>query len=92
MSKIRYQLIAAGRVQGVGFRYFCQTTADTLGISGWARNRSDGTVEIEAQGEKSHIHSFLTKIGRGPALSQVSELHKNEIPLQADESSFTIKY
>jgi acylphosphatase len=49
MNTVR--IIFSGRVQGVGFRWHVQRTAQDLGISGWVRNRSDGTVEAVCQGK-----------------------------------------
>ena len=46
----RRHLTVRGRVQGVGFRCFAQETAESLGLTGWVRNREDGAVEAEAQG------------------------------------------
>ena len=48
-----------GRVQGVGFRYSTQHEAVKLGITGYARNLDDGSVEVLACGEAMQVHSFL---------------------------------
>jgi acylphosphatase len=64
----RSQLHASveGRVQGVGFRAFTQKIAVVHDLTGWVRNRWDGTVEILAEGEKSNLEEFLNKVHRGP--------------------------
>ncbi len=52
----------SGQVQGIGFRASVQNWAEGLGLAGWVRNNSDGTVEIEAEGEENILQSFLTQI------------------------------
>ena len=47
---VRVRAVVAGRVQGVWFRESCRREAERLGVTGWVRNRADGSVEIEAQG------------------------------------------
>ncbi|MFN4244944.1 MAG: acylphosphatase [Brevinematia bacterium] len=63
-----------GRVQGVGFRYFVQRNAEKLGIKGWVRNKSDGSVEILAYGEEEKISKLLSLINQGPSLSYVTDV------------------
>ena len=92
MSKIRVHLVVSGRVQGVGFRYFCDRTAVDLGITGWVRNESDGTVELEIQGDETQVVSFLTKIKKGPTLAYVSSVRRNDVTICPDETSFAIEY
>lgn len=49
------QVRVQGRVQGVGYRYACVQQAAALGISGWVRNRVDGSVEALLQGEPHQL-------------------------------------
>jgi acylphosphatase len=58
--------VVRGRVQGVGFRYTTQHEARKLGLSGWVRNRVDGTVEVEAEGAPEALETFLSFLHRGP--------------------------
>ena len=55
-----------GRVQGVGFRYFVVREAQHLGLTGWVRNRPDGTVETEAVGDEATLERFVAKVRLGP--------------------------
>ncbi|MEA3349790.1 MAG: acylphosphatase [Chloroflexota bacterium] len=55
-----------GRVQGVGFRYFTLENANRLGLTGWVRNRWDGTVEVVAEGSRKSLIALLQKLRRGP--------------------------
>jgi len=83
---------AAGRVQGVGFRYFCQSLARTLQVSGWVRNLPGGDVELEIQGEPKILEEFLQKIKTGPPGALVGDLQTLEIPTEKNESEFEIRF
>lgn len=70
----RLHAIVEGRVQGVGFRYFVQESANVLGLSGWVRNRWEGSVELTAEGERAALERLLAAVRRGPRSSFVSEV------------------
>ena len=63
-----------GRVQGVGFRFFCYNWAKNLKIFGYAKNLNDGSVEILAQGREENLQKFLEKIKQGPKLAKIEKL------------------
>lgn len=71
-----------GRVQGVGFRYYAVHTARSLGITGYVRNETDGSVEAIATGDFSAVDTFIRKIVRGPVYANVTGSVVEEIPLQ----------
>ncbi|ALX47906.1 acylphosphatase [Lentibacillus amyloliquefaciens] len=54
-----------GRVQGVGFRYSARQRADQYYLNGWVQNKSDGTVELEVEGDDTNVHSFLNDLEKG---------------------------
>ncbi len=62
----RLHAIVEGNVQGVGFRYFVQETANSLFLAGWVRNRFDGSVEVTAEGERRDLEKLLHALRRGP--------------------------
>ena len=64
----------AGRVQGVGYRAGLQIAALANGISGWVRNRLDGTVEAVLQGDSAGIESVLAWARHGPPSARVTDL------------------
>jgi acylphosphatase len=64
----------SGRVQGVGYRAALQNAAQANGITGWVRNRRDGTVEAVLQGSPESIESVLAWARRGPPSARVSDL------------------
>lgn len=61
-----------GLVQGVGYRASCQRRAEDLGLSGWVRNRPDGSVEVEAEGSPQQLAELLLWCERGPLGAQVN--------------------
>jgi len=63
-----------GQVQGVGFRYFVVEKAHSLGLRGYARNESDGSVEVLAQGPRPALEQLLALLRRGPSAAHVSEV------------------
>lgn len=67
-------LIIAGRVQGIGYRDWMCAQAETLGVSGWVRNRADGTVEALVDGEPGAVQELLRACRRGPRLAVVTEI------------------
>jgi len=65
MTAKRLQI--AGLVQGVGFRLWMSREANRLGVSGWVRNRGDGTVEALVHGDMAAVEELLRACRRGPA-------------------------
>ena len=63
-----------GRVQGVFFRNWTVDTAEALGISGWVRNRRDGSVEILAFGQEAALRELVGRCHRGPDAAQVERV------------------
>lgn len=68
----RAHFIVEGRVQGVCYRMYACEEAQRLGITGWVRNKSDGTVEIIAEGEEKALGDFLVWCRRGPSYARVT--------------------
>jgi acylphosphatase len=63
-----------GDVQGVGFRYFVQRRAQEMGLAGWVRNQSDGSVELVAEGDRAALGRLLELAGKGPGLADVDRV------------------
>ena len=64
----------AGRVQGVGFRYWMRDEARSLKIAGWVRNRRDGSVEAVISGEPEAVEAMLRRCRRGPSAARVGDV------------------
>jgi acylphosphatase len=65
------RVIIEGLVQAVGYRHFACQAASRLGISGWVRNRSDGTVEALIAGSPEAVEAMLAELRRGPRWAEV---------------------
>ena len=71
-----------GRVQGVGFRWWAQRQARTLGLRGTVRNCADGTVEIAFAGANDSVAEMCARLLSGPSGAQVSRLEDQEHPAE----------
>ncbi|HAF54371.1 MAG TPA: acylphosphatase [Thauera sp.] len=72
-----------GRVQGVWYRASAQAEASRLGLAGWVRNRSDGSVGALAVGRHSHVEAFIAWAHQGPPKAQVSRVEVIETGVEA---------
>ena len=74
MANKRVHLFIKGRVQGVFFRAAAQREARRLGITGWVKNRNDGSVEIVAEGEEDSIKEIVGWSNHGPSAARVDNV------------------
>jgi acylphosphatase len=70
----RRRVVAHGRVQGVFFRDTVRRRAEALGVSGWASNRDDGTVEAVFEGADESVEAMVELCRHGPGRAEVTEL------------------
>ena len=63
-----------GRVQGVAFRDWLQSEARALGLTGWVRNRRDGSVEAVISGDPALVDDMLARCRQGPPAARVTDL------------------
>jgi acylphosphatase len=73
-SDVRFHVIVSGRVQGVFFRDACRQTARDLGVRGWVRNRSDGAVELVAEGARPAVDRLVSWCCQGPPQARVTDM------------------
>lgn len=73
-----------GRVQGVGYRDACVEQARRLGVTGWVRNRSDGSVEVEMHGTVAQLNALARWLADGPPFAEV-----RNVALQAQPTTTT---
>ena len=68
-----------GKVQGVFFRASTKDKADELGIRGWVRNETDGSVLIEAEGSEERMEQFVAWCWQGPSSAHVEQVEEEPI-------------
>jgi acylphosphatase len=85
------RLLITGRVQGVGFRYALQDEAEKLGLAGWVRNRSDGSVEALAQGTPQALEALAAWARRGPPAAHVTGLQIEDTQEQVPYGRFELR-
>ncbi|MEM7022077.1 MAG: acylphosphatase [Pseudomonadota bacterium] len=72
MSVVKLRI--SGRVQGVGYRAWASRQAVSLSLSGWVRNRHDGSVEILLCGPDDAVATMIARCGEGPMLAHVTNI------------------
>ena len=82
--------VIAGRVQGVGFRYFTEAAAAREGVLGWVRNAPDGCVEVFAEGDADAIERFERKLRHGPATARVDGVEVDSVEPSGRDTGFTV--
>ena len=89
---IRKRFLVQGKVQGVGFRFFCQMTAKSLNnLTGFAKKLDNGDVLIEVQGSYEKIIEFRYLISKGNRFCRVSNIFEEELTLIPKEKKFFIQ-
>lgn len=86
---IRKEFLVNGRVQGVGFRFFCKYQASLLSLTGYAKNLEDGSVLIEVQGNESLIKKFKSSILKGNGFSRIISIDEKDLPVDTREKRFS---
>lgn len=79
------EIYISGRVQGVGYRFFAEDIAAELKLNGYARNRPDGRVQIEVEGERTDVEEFISRLWKGPSMAIVNNV---EVTWKGFENKF----
>lgn len=87
---MRQAATITGRVQGVSFRWYTSRMASQLGLTGWARNAPDGSVEIEVQGDPQAVRTLLAWAETGPSYARVDQVVTKPCPIVDGENIFEI--
>ena len=88
----RVHVRVTGVVQGVGFRFFVCRAARKMGLVGYVRNRPDGSVELEAEGESSCVSALVDSVGSGPPGARVGNTSVRSRPVEGSETGFDIRW
>lgn len=88
--KIHYTIVVRGKVQGVFYRASARQKAEALNLTGFAQNRPDGSVLIEAEGEDSILKEFVSWCRKGPPNAIVDDVTVTQRELSG-YLSFTVK-
>ena len=92
MGNIGVRLIIEGRVQGVWFRDSTRREALTLGVTGWVKNRHDGTVEVLAEGPEDRVKKLIAWCHHGPSAARVSRVNETLEEWVGEFNSFEIAF
>jgi acylphosphatase len=84
------EIIARGRVQGVGFRWFVQNCANRYGVKGYVQNRPDGSVLIIAVGSQTRLEPFIAEVRQGNRYARVTELTVTDLAQYTEYEDFVI--
>ena len=90
MERLAVHLVVAGRVQGVAFRAYAVDEATRLGLTGWVRNRMDGTVETRAEGRPEAVEAFVAWCRHGPPAARVEAVRVSAVPPTGLDRSFQV--
>jgi acylphosphatase len=93
VEKQAKRFYVSGRVQGVGFRYFVERTAVSLGVSGYVKNLFDGRVEVYAIGGAEQMDALRNALRRGPQMAAVQRVDEIETdPLENYANGFSVEH
>lgn len=88
----RLHATVKGMVQGVSFRYYTQERALQLGLTGWVRNRPDGSVEALAEGPRPALDQLLAFLHQGPPMASVSEVRAEWAAASGEFRRFDVRF
>ena len=86
------EIVVEGRVQGVGYRYFVQRKALSLGLAGYVMNLKNGKVRVRVEGGRDLIEELMHDLEKGPPLAWVEHIAVTWRPLTGRYTSFSIRY
>ena len=92
MDNIRAHLIIEGRVQGVWFRDSTRNEATRLNLTGWVKNRFDGSVELVAEGSREEVKKLIEWCHHGPPGARVTMVHEIKEDYTGEFDSFRISF
>ena len=91
-AQLRLEAVVHGRVQGVSFRFYTQRRAVELGLTGYVRNRWDGTVQVIAEGQQAELEDLLAFLRVGPRAALVTEVSLRWTAPSSEFERFEVRY
>jgi acylphosphatase len=88
---ITQKLTIRGEVQGVGYRYALRQEAQRRGVTGWVRNRTDGSVEAVLQGSPERVAELIAWARRGPPEAHVVDVHVDPVDDEPPRAGFELR-
>ena len=88
---LQVHMAIKGRVQGVGYRDWAMAMGHRLGLTGWVRNRSDGSVEALIVGDETAVGTMIEACRRGPPMARVDAIDIEPVDLDVLPSGFTLR-
>ena len=85
------RIVIAGRVQGVGFRFFAEEKAAVEGVHGYVTNLPDGRVEVLVEGDDESVERVERQLRRGPAGARVESFVVEAVPPSGRATGFSIR-
>lgn len=92
MAESACKLRIEGIVQGVGYRFFTEDKAREYGLTGYVKNRYDGSVEVHVEGDKNVLEKFIADLKVGPRMSRVEGIDVQWVKAESKYDSFTIAF
>ncbi len=88
------RLTITGKVQGVFFRDFAKQNANKLSLGGYVKNKKDGSVEIEVEGDELNLNKFLKLCKTGPMMAKVDDVKVEWLKIDPEDeiTYFDIRY
>jgi len=90
-TKLLYKIHVTGQVQGVGFRWRAVIEAKNLGITGFVKNLSNGSVYIEAEGSREQLNAYIDWCKKGPGFGYVESVNVDPSS-PVNYTDFRVKY
>ncbi len=92
MAEKTVHAVVSGKVQGVFFRDSTRIEAERLGLSGWVRNKGDGSVEALISGQESKVDQMVKWLYQGSPMSKVSGVEVEVAASPGNLDGFDIRY
>ena len=88
--RVARHFLIRGRVQGVGFRWFADHCAEREGLHGWIKNRPDGCVEAQAEGDAAALERFEHVLRQGPPHARVEDVEVDDVVPSGRDTGFAV--